>query len=1177
MIRFGFITVVFVSLLIGSAFGVGGNLGGTSQNGSSANPWLIEDLADFNAFAGNPSYWAIGVHVRLECDPNLAEVTYSKAPIAGDTDSSTRTTFDGTEFSGSFDGNGHTIVNLIVSGESYCGLFGKVGTDGSVTNLGLENVSITSEASSRYVGGLAGMAWGSITNCYSTGSVSGGEKYVGGLTGYNRSSIIRCYSTCLVSGDEYVGGLTGLNSSGYIIGSYSTGSVNGGTYVGGLAGKNQIGNINNCYSISSVEGNSAVGGLTGHNSGSATNCYSTGSVAGSGDNIGGLTGLNVSYTTVIDGCFWNVETSGIADPEGGLAGIDTDGMKGMTTSEMETMSNFIDASWDFTGENANGMHQLWQMPGEGGFPQLSCFNGYTPVVLSGDGTEESPYLINNATELVSAIYYNPKACYQLQSDIDLSGIKLSIAPIPSLAGNFDGNGHVIENVNIEGSGYLGIFGYISSTGVVDDLGVVNCNVSGLFYNMGGLAGYNSGRINNCYSTGSVDGHSSIGGLVGYNTDGYINRSYSSCYIKSSNAYAGGLAGRNDIGSIAMSYSTGHVDGNALLGGFVGDNSGNISSCYSTGHVDGNMDVGGLAAVNYGSITNSYSTGQVKGRFINFGGFCAWNKGSINNCFSAGSVIHEWGPTEEVGFCGDNSSGEITNCFWDTESSGENESDGGNGRTTEEMQTMSTYYGWIFYNTAGDTAIWQMPSDGYPRLNWESSLDYDGQLSLGLKKNIQGQVDLEVFNIKTGALNWALSGHEECGWITGVSPVSGNSSGPGDRTAVTINIDTTGLDCGHYTCNLILSNDVGLSVVCPVRLHVELSGSGTVNDPYLIESLDSFDEFANIDSSDVYWASGVYTKLACDIDLSGRVYDSAVISADTDTFRFYYDGIPFEGFFDGDGHVIRNLTITPSIAGKDFLGLFGKIEGVGATIANLGMVNVSISGDADSSDLGCLCGHNSSGTISNSYATGSITGWISVGGLCGGNDLGTIRNCYSGSTVTGAGASQGIGGVCGGNRNGTIINCYATGIVTAAQLFGGICGIYYMGGTASNCFWDTQSSGTIDGVGSIDPDPAGVVGLDTDEMQTLSTFTDAGWDFVGESVNGSDDVWQLLVDGSWYPRLAWEFSTGDFVGSDGVDLSDFAYFAERYDCDSDCGQADLDGDGVVGILDLCIFSSHWLED
>ncbi|MBC8217209.1 MAG: hypothetical protein H8E73_01975 [Planctomycetes bacterium] len=99
------------------------------------------------------------------------------------------------------------------------------------------------------------------------------------------------------------------------------------------------------------------------------------------------------------------------------------------------------------------------------------------------------------------------------------------------------------------------------------------------------------------------------------------------------------------------------------------------------------------------------------------------------------------------------------------------------------------------------------------------------------------------------------------------------------------------------------------------------------------------------------------------------------------------------------------------------------------------------------------------------------------------------------------------------------------------------------------------------------------------MQTKSTFTDAGWDFVGETVNGPEDIWDIC-EGTNYPKFVWQIPLGDFVCPDGVNFFDFSFFAGHWAEDNcaasnDCDGTDLDLLGSVDIKDLRIFADNWL--
>jgi len=260
-------------------------------SGIQEDPWRIKSLEDFNEFAAEPNYWNWNNYTRLETDVNLAGMVYDRAVIAPDVNDS-ESWFQGTAFTGVFDGNDHKVLNLTIDdggvGNDYVGLFGRI-VEGEVRNLGLEGGSISGDDT---VGGLVGAnSYGSISHCYSTGSVSGTHDDVGGLTGYNSGSISNCYSTGYVSGDEDVGGLMGEHY-GMAWNCYSTGNVNGVRCVGGLVGFKK-GGLSDCYSTGSVSGDRIVGGLVGSNylGSSVTDCYSNGGVSGTGY-VGGLVGYN---------------------------------------------------------------------------------------------------------------------------------------------------------------------------------------------------------------------------------------------------------------------------------------------------------------------------------------------------------------------------------------------------------------------------------------------------------------------------------------------------------------------------------------------------------------------------------------------------------------------------------------------------------------------------------------------------------------------------------------------------------------------------------------------------------------------------------------------------------------------------------------------------------------------
>jgi len=254
---------------------------------------------------------------------------------------------------------------------------------------------------------------------------------------------------------------------------------------------------------------------------------------------------------------------------------------------------------------------------------------------------------------------------------------------------------------------------------------------------------------------------------------------------------------------------------------------------------------------------------------------------------------------------------------------------------------------------------------------------------------------------------------------------------------------------------------------------------------------------------------------------------------------------------------------------------GLVGGNGGAITNCFVEGGSVSG---SNWIGGLVGLNT-GEITNCYATDSVTGDFTIGGLTGGNG-GKIANSYTQDGIVSG--NYWVGGLSGYNNRahnsgGVITNCYATDGVEGVGDVGGLVGYNYLGLYVSS-FWDNTVNPSLTGIGnSTDPN---VIGESTTNMQTESTFTDAGWDFVGETVNGSEDIWRLCEDLVNYPGLAWEFTLGDFVCPDGVNFFDYSFFAGHWREDNcsesnNCDGTNLDQLGAVDINDLGIFIDNWL--
>jgi len=314
----------------------------------------------------------------------------------------------------------------------------------------------------------------------------------------------------------------------------------------------------------------------------------------------------------------------------------------------------------------------------------------------GTGTAGDPYLIYTAEQMneigTNAGDWNKH--FMLIADVnmgDIAGTDYNI--IEDFTGTFDGNDFRISNFSLTSTRQerTGLFGTVSGT--IKDLGLLKPNIFAQGRDVGSLIGYvNQGTITNCYAKGVVvSGGNYVGGLIGLNT-GNVTKCGSTGSV-SGDAYVGGLVGLIDDGTMTMCYSRAGVSGNRNVGGLVGktnNEASEVKHCYATGSVEGGINginVGGLVGqVEQGNTYKCYSTGSVSGsQYI-------------------GGLV---GRTRVLGI--------VSRSFWDTQTSGQTTSAGGTGKTTDQMQLMSTFLstGWDFWNT------WELcEGTNYPVLQWQ---------------------------------------------------------------------------------------------------------------------------------------------------------------------------------------------------------------------------------------------------------------------------------------------------------------------------------------------------------------------------------------------------------------------------------------------------------------------------
>ncbi|RLM53519.1 PGF-pre-PGF domain-containing protein [Halobellus sp. Atlit-31R] len=1045
--------------------------------------------------------------VNVTGNSNVGGVAGQNAGTIRDT--SVRGTVTGTKQ------NSYTNVGALVGRHDAAGELVDVNASGRVTGHGT-------------VGGLVGVSRGTVTRAHASVDVTADGNFVGGLVGFAApaTAINRSSSTGIVSGEKQVGGLVG-RSKGAVETSYATGGVTGVRNIGGLIGAVVGGTVDDTYAAptAAIRGDERVGGLVGYmgESGQINRSFATGLVIANGSKSGGI--RFGSQGNVTDS-YWNVETTNQSSSGGGDP-LTTAQMTGSDALDSGSMDALNQSVW-VTSANSDDIAF---------YPTLAA-NAQTPppsglLYAGGNGTVTSPYQIDNWNHL-DAVRQNLGANFTLVADLNAStagydtvastsanGDK-GFAPIGNQAepftGSFDGNGSTISDLSIdrESTNYVGVFGVsegrleavsVENVTIVgftfvgglvgqNDGGTVTAstatgNVSSTSQYVGGLVGYNTGPVSDSTATGNVSSTSNyVGGLVGTN-DGTVSDSNATGNVSGASSYVGGLVGYN-TGPVSDSNATGAVNGSFYVGGLVGANfGGEVTVSYATGTVDGSKYVGGLAGDNAGSgvsVTKSYATGAVNGS-DSVGGLVGANQNSatISESYAVGAVN---GSSSVGGLVGSNAA-TVSNSYWNTETTTQESSAGGNPLTTAQMtgsdaldsgnmdslntsawETTAHRNTTRFYPTLVENTQTPPPSASlYAQTPPPSASLYAGgngssvnpyQIETWGHLNAVRQNPDANFTL-VAELNESAAGYDT---VANASANSGKGFAPiGNQSAFTGSFDGT----GHRISDLTVdrprsSNPVGVF--------------GTLGDSGVIENL-TLHTLNVTGAGPVGGVSGRSKGTIRNVSVHGNVTGTAEAITNVGGLIGRHDpsgtledvtaNVTVSGQDRSGGLVgINRGTITASSAtgsvdgGFNVGGLVGYVTG-GATISNA-TASGTVTGQNNS--IGGLVGHIHNGSVQDSSADVMVTGeQEAVGGLVGRYREGSISNSHAAGDVlgngTGGAARSGlIGGLVGEFTGGSIANSTASGNVTggtdAVNKIGGLVGLYGGSGNITN----TSASGDI---------------------------------------------------------------------------------------------------------------------
>jgi trimeric autotransporter adhesin len=573
---------------------------------------------------------------------------------------------------------------------------------------------------------------------------------------------------------------------------------------------------------------------------------------------------------------------------------------------------------------------------------------------------------------------------------------------------------------------LGLFGYTRDA-MIRDIGLLGGSISGAS-DVGGLVGHQTyGTINNSYSSVSIIGsnlgvtyswlgNDRLGGLVGTNNSGGIVNSHSSGNVVSlGSGFAGGLVGQNS-GTIEASSATGNVNGGSEIGGLVGYNSGSVRGSHASGDVTGNYKLGGLVGSNgnEGEIINSYANGAIHGYGDDVGGLVGENFGVIRNAYATGTVS---GFASIGGLVGDNF-GELINSYATGSVSGTKHVGGLVGWNREQGLVNNSYY------PIDSVAI---AIDGVPQ---DSNF-----ISVGGLRKVQWADWFSDQTLRASDYYTINNGRYQIGTLEDFENILGFAGAN-------------------------LNFDLNADIAVYAGFHVPYFNGYFYGNGHMVSGL-----YLNQPGQQ---AQGMFGVLASDSGVFGLGVNGSVTG--------YYHVGGLVGFNAGE---IRNSYAA-----------------------------VSVVGGGSSYYLGGLVGGNV-GKISSSFTTGKVSDGVDVGGLVGLNE-GAIINSYAMANVSGGQYS--VGGLVGVNI-GEVENSYAAGSVSSAFYLGGLVGRNW--GTVSNSFWDITASGQVGSDGGVGLTTVEMQRLANFNSATFANGDiNPAWDISG---GVGTTVWRI-DDGIGYPVL-----------------------------------------------------------
>lgn len=776
-----------------------------------------------------------------------------------------------------------------------------------------------------YIGGVVGYSYcGTISQCFNAGSLLNGfsnHAAIGGIAGY-----------------LYGGSITDCYNTGYATYYYANGSAPGGIagYIRPYDGTECI--VSNCYVASPVESEYIYyGELYSSASPTFTNVYydrqlvdvslaTDGLYTSDMTSSSGLQGLESSIWTFTEGYYPRL--TDLASTEASnlsasalimdktcyldkLLTTATINLLGSTTAT--TTGQYSTVAGDSLALTSFGTDTLYFTNSTAG-ERFYIFLA-TPLSLDGSGTEDDPYLVKSKSDLLELSTATTTAgqlfvdtYFKMTNDIDMENDD-SFEGISSVAsnsairfyGHFDGGGYTIHNMKIaagvvwtieptglstskgtpnssQSTGYRGFIGRLAADGSLKNLTMASdCDFTNFWTHSAPLVAYNFGTVDNCRNYADVVAYSTVtGGIVGYNAStGTVSNCYNDGSVKSGYTTVGGIAGLTagliqncqNNGDVAAEYLSNYQadsDEFNYAGGITGSLSGGrIENCINAGTVTGYSRIAGIFGAASSSSSSGYSSDAI-------------------SCLNYGTVL----PVNEtyVGAIGGNSSvGTFTGNYYDGQISflkalANSTADGATAATTAEMTAGTALDGL-------STDLWTFTAGSYPVLTQFASESKAAVARTIIATLADGETVGNVISSIT------LSTDNNCSWTLQNGSLykieNGSLIVPSDLTDVAT--DTLIATAGTVTKPIFIQTTVGIT----------LSGSGTQESPYLINSTDDWLYLANYIADNYDPLTGKFVKITADLDFS----DTTMIPLSFNRTTY------FDGDLDGNGMTIKGFDLT----------------------------------------------------------------------------------------------------------------------------------------------------------------------------------------------------------------------------------------------------------------------------